>query len=179
MTNTTYLYFIFLGCILFTIITLYASVIVKDNPTTKNGQTNMPVVTTMTAAGSGMPESLEEGLLLALDEEKEEEDREHDDDDDDNDDDNKEDQEEEEDHQEKEGGDDASVIEIKAMTKKEIESWRKIRNNGGMKKYSKEWFSSFDKDKKRKEKLHSNADSSNSINSGGGPILDFVVGTYR
>ena len=178
MTNTTYLYFIFLGCILFTIITLYASVIVKDNPTTKNGQTNMPVVTTMTAAGSGMPESLlEEGQLLDDDDDEEkEENRGRDDDDDDNDD--KEDQEEEEDHQEKEGGDDASVIEIKAMTKKEIESWRKIRNNGGMKKYSKEWFSSFDKDKKRKEKLHSNADS-NSINSGGGPILDFVVGTYR
>ena len=162
---------------MFTIITLYASVIVKDNPTTKNGQTNMPVVTTMTAAGSGMPESLEEGLLLALDEEKEENrGRDDDDDNDDDDDDDKEDQEED---QEKEGGDDASVIEIKAMTKKEIESWRKIRNNGGMKKYSKEWFSSFDKDKKRKEKLHSNADDSNSINSGGGPILDFVVGTYR
>ena len=164
---------------MFTIITLYASVIVKDNPTTKNGQTNMPVVTTMTAAGSGMPESLEEGLLDDDDEEKEEN-RGRDDDDDDDDNDDKEDQEDqEEDHQEeKEGGDDASVIEIKAMTKKEIESWRKIRNNGGMKKYSKEWFSSFDKDKKRKEKLHSNADS-NSINSGGGPILDFVVGTYR
>ena len=137
----------------------------------------------MTAAGSGMPESLEEGLLLDDDDEEKEENRGRDDDDDDDDDnddsDDKEDQEEEEDHQEKEGGDDASVIEIKAMTKKEIESWRKIRNNGGMKKYSKEWFSSFDKDKKRKEKLHSNADSSNSINSGGGPILDFVVGTYR
>ena len=45
----TYSYFIFLGCVLYTIIALYtlhASVIVKDNPT-KNNETNMPV-TTMT-----------------------------------------------------------------------------------------------------------------------------------
>jgi hypothetical protein len=64
------------------------------------------------------------------------------------------------------GGDIISINNSPIMNKKDIQSWRQIRNTG---KYYEKWFAG------KKKELQPNADS---IVPGGGPILDFIVGKF-